>query len=216
MSFDEKFVDHVIEHYPVQTKMSAFDIGANVGKYSTKLAKKFDKVYAFEVCAETCTTLKETLKKAKTRNVEIINAGICDVDSDEVKMYSQSPDPKNRGGNTLSFFVAKAKKWGHDEKRFVPVKGITIDTFVKENKIDNLRFIKMDIEGGENFAWRGAEETLKNFELDIILEVHNCVHYDELFTFFNERKYKIFKPDSTLASRLEADTHYLITNRHNK
>lgn len=215
MAFDEKFVDYIINNYPEKKDMVAFDIGANVGKYTGMIAKKFRKVYAFEVCKETCEMLKENIDKHEVKNAEIINMGVCDVDDDQVKMYKQHNDPRGRGGNTLSYFVAEQKKWGHDPNRFDIVKGITLDTFVKAHHIKKLRFIKMDIEGGENFAWRGASETLKNFKLDIILEVHNAVNYNQLYKLFKDHGYEIFNTNGSRAKTFEPDTHYMVTNRHN-
>jgi len=210
--FDEKFVDYIIQNYPEKKSMVALDIGANIGKYTMKLAQKFRKVYAIEVCKETCAILENTFKDHK--NIEVCNLGICDIDDDQVKMYYQGNDPTGRGGNTLSYYVAEQKKWGHDPNKFNIVKGITIDTFLKANRIKKLRFIKMDIEGGENFAWDGASETLKNNQLDIILEVHNCVNYGRLWNLFVNAGYLICQTDGSPAKQLDPDTHYFITNRH--
>ena len=212
MAFDEKFVNYIISNYPDKKNMVALDIGANMGKYTGIMARKFRKVYAIEVCKETCEILRETFKDHK--NIEVCNLGICDIDDDQVKMYYQGNDPTGRGGNTLSYFVAEQKKWGHDPNRFNIVKGITIDSFVKANRIKALRLIKMDVEGGENFAWVGAAETLKNHQLDIILEVHNCVNYPKLWNLFVNAGYLISETSGKPAKEFKPDTHYFITNRH--
>lgn len=214
MAFDEKFVRHIIDSYPKSEKFVAFDIGANVGFYTKLLAPKFQKVYAFEICSETCTNLKRNLNENSINNVEIVNAGICDVDRDDVVMYIQHDNPENKGGNTLSYNVAKHKRWGHNPDNTRIIKGMTLDTFVTKRKIKNLRFIKMDIEGGEDFAWKGAHKTLTENNLDILLEVHNYVNYVALHRFFKDRGYAIFNNQAKEVNLLEPDTHYFITNRH--
>ena len=211
MSFNEGWIDHIINSYPDCQDCVAFDIGANQGKYTVPLAYKFRKVYAFEIAEETCDTLKQVLKTKGVSNVEVVNMAVMDKDG-EAPMYYQGQNPKNRGGNTMSTRVAEAKKWGHDPNRKRMVQGITLDTFCKEREINNLRFIKMDIEGGEDFAWEGAIHTLENNYLDILLEVHNAVDYDKLQRFFMERKYNIYGTDAQ-AAHFKVDSHYLVTNR---
>jgi hypothetical protein len=46
----------------------------------------------------------------------------------------------------------------------VKVKTMTIDNFVKEEKIDRVDFIKIDTEGFEKEIIKGAEKTIKEFK----------------------------------------------------
>jgi len=213
MAFDEGFVQHIIDNYPKKDDMVALDIGANVGKYTVPLSKKFKKVYAIEANPYTCESLKENIKGADIKNVEVVNCAICDVDQD-VKLYTVGKDGACAGGNTLAFHVARTKQWGHDIDNFVGVHGLTLDSFIKEKKIKKLRFIKMDIEGAEDFAWKGAVNTLNNFQLDIVLEVHKQVNYPRLFQLFKYHKYRIFDSKVREPKEFQYDSHYLITNRH--
>jgi len=203
-----------IEAYEKCPDMVAFDIGANVGMYTWRMAERFQKCYSFEACPATYKTLLENTNDLN--NVEVINAGICNVDG-PVKLFIQhAGDGRNKGGNSLSLYVAEAKKWGHDPNRSIEVPGITLDTFCKERNINNLRLIKMDIEGGENFAWQGAKETLKNNKLDIVLETHDCVNFEDLFQFFKDYGYKIFdlaNDERVGMDKFKLNSHYLITNR---
>ena len=43
------------------------------------------------------------------------------------------------------------------------IETITLDDFVKEQKLERVDFIKSDIEGFERYMLQGAQETLKNF-----------------------------------------------------
>lgn len=214
MAFNEQFVRSFIENYPKCPDDVAFDIGANVGFYTLRIAPKFQKTYAFEVYGPTADLLSENVKNNNlTEKVVVVNKAVADRDGNDFKLYYVHTNPQGHGGNTLSEHVAGTELWGHNPSIFTTVPGISLDTFVKENKIDNLRFIKMDIEGGENFAWLGAVETLKNNKLDIVLEVHNCVDYDGLFSFFKDLDYKIINSYGRPANNFEPDSHYHITNR---
>lgn len=45
----------------------------------------------------------------------------------------------------------------------IELTAITVDDFVKENNIDKIDFIKLDVEGSEEAVLRGASETIKRF-----------------------------------------------------
>ena len=51
---------------------------------------------------------------------------------------------------------------------------LTIDDFVSANGLDRVDFIKMDIEGAEPEALRGAEQTIRTFKPSLAL----CVYHD--------------------------------------
>lgn len=208
---DESFVRRVVEQYKNGEEFTAFDIGANVGRYTTPLAGLFKTVYAFEACEETRVTLRKNIEENKITNVIITEEAVSDVDG-EIKLYLQNDNPTNKGGNSISFNVAKLERWGHKKDRFRLIPGITLDTFCEKNNITNLKFIKMDIEGAEDFVWKGAIKTLTSNQLYIMLEVHRCVNLENLYNFFTTYGYKFFDRNLDQVSKLIEDTHYLVTN----
>jgi FkbM family methyltransferase len=52
---------------------------------------------------------------------------------------------------------------------------ITIDDFVRQKNIDRLDFIKMDIEGAEYAALRGAEESLQKFRPKLAISAYHSL-----------------------------------------
>jgi FkbM family methyltransferase len=53
------------------------------------------------------------------------------------------------------------------------VKTTTVDDLVVGLRLDRLNWIKMDIEGGEIEALKGAETTLRRYRPSLFVEVHN-------------------------------------------
>jgi FkbM family methyltransferase len=61
------------------------------------------------------------------------------------------------------------------------IKGISIDDFVKEKKLPEINFIKMDIEGSEVEAIKGASETISKFKPKLAICVyHRPEHFYEI------------------------------------
>jgi FkbM family methyltransferase len=211
MAYNENFVKIFIESLP-KTNETAFDIGACMGTYTRLLAQKFDQVFAFEACPATnANYLVPSVKNYP--NVRVINTAISNK-TGRTRLFTTSfTDGAGKGGNSISNRIVNTGKWGHSQSHYTEIDSVTIDKFVQFRKISNLGFIKMDIEGAENFAWNGAIETLKTNKLNIILEVHMEVDYQELHQFFRDLDYKIFDDMMRKAKNFFPDSHYLITNR---
>jgi hypothetical protein len=63
-------------------------------------------------------------------------------------------------------------------KKISEIKTISLDSFVKKEKIDAIDFIKIDIQGAELDTFRGAETSIKNV-LTIISEVEFLPLYNK-------------------------------------
>lgn len=216
----ENLVFDYITRYKGADKYTAFDIGANVGKFTPLLARKFKSVVAFEPQVNTFMTLRS--KVGGFRNVKCEQLAIADK-NEMIKLYVQGATGANRGGNTIAHRVAGKAKWGHNKGNFVTVQGVTIDSYVADHNITNLRLMKVDVEGAEDFIFNGAVETIKNTpQLDILLETHQTVRCEPLTTFFRDLGCRIFlgnKPGSQFlmeevreTATLKHDQHYLIVN----
>lgn len=222
----ENLVFDWITHHAETKGFTAFDVGANVGKFTPLLARKYKRVVAFEPHLNTFMTLKS--KVGGFRNVKCEQLAVADKD-EVIKLYVQGTTGANRGGNTISERVAGKAKWGHDKGNFISVQGVTIDKYVADHNIDNLRLIKVDVEGAEDYIFNGAVETIKNTpKLDILLETHQTVRVERLTQFFLNLGCKIYlgnKPgenplllpvdseqDRHRRNEIKHDQHYLITN----
>jgi FkbM family methyltransferase len=130
----------------------ALDLGAHIGLYTVLLSRKCTRVIAFEPSRVTREALIQTLKLNKCTNVEVRSECVTST-TGEIVFY----DTGTRASNANS--IAPIGK---------PTKEQSI-------RIDDLRmkfdFIKIDIEGSELLALRGATETLATTRY-LTLEVH--------------------------------------------
>lgn len=200
---NESFVKKVISKIQWEPNRIALDIGAHHGEYSILLARKYKHVYSFEPFPVNIERLKENTKEIQ--NLTIVPKAISDKNG-VTRLY---PCPTNTGGNSISHAIAECETWGHSLENHIDVKTTTIDNVVGKN---SLAFIKMDIEGAEDFVWNGAINTLKKNELNIVMEVHQKVDGDKLFAFFKKLKYTIIQDDETEAKTFLNDRHYLLYN----
>ena len=55
----------------------------------------------------------------------------------------------------------------------VEVECISIDSFVRKHNVDNVGLIKMDIEGGEQNALKGAKDTITRFKPKLMIPIYH-------------------------------------------
>jgi len=134
------------------------DIGANIGWYSILLSKKFGsdvQVFAFEPDNLNFSLLSSNLQRNAIQNVTPIKLAVAEETSSKT-LY------RYKEGNLGRHSLLPTE--GLEEQT---VDTTTLDHFVKQNDMDpeKVKFIKMDIEGYEYFAMRGAENLLEHVPL---------------------------------------------------
>ncbi len=134
---------------------TGLDIGANIGFYTLVMAKKCDKVLAFEPDERSYDILEQNIRLNKLKNVVCEKKAISDV------------------CGKVSLFITKRPNLCSLE---VPNKEVINKKTVKTISIDSLNeeidFVKMDIEGAETAAIRGGLDTFAKRNCKIIIELH--------------------------------------------
>lgn len=140
-----------------------FDIGANVGYYSLIAGKtnKNNRVYAFEPVSKTFARAAENIKLNHLNNIFLHKKII----SNRTELASINVGNENNWG--MSSLVQHDHLSGDVEK----VESITLDNFVKEEKITRLDLVKIDVEGFELNVLQGMKETLIQFKPIILIEI---------------------------------------------
>jgi len=146
----------------VRPGMAAYDVGANAGYYTLALSKLVGDsghVYSFEPEARNACALQRHIQLNALSNVTLVQAAV----SDKVGM----------AGFEGAFGTAKISANGAYQ---VPT--ISLDEFVASgNPVPE--FIKMDIEGAERSALRGAASILSRREAIWMMATHSDQLRDE-------------------------------------
>ena len=104
-------------------------------------------VYAFEPMEKAYKLLLETAKL--NENIIPVKKGLSDTNTSAKFMLS----------DTGSSFITNTDA----SKEITTAETVTLDSFVRENKLERVDFIKADIEGFERHMLQGAQETLRKF-----------------------------------------------------
>ena len=169
---------------------TVFDIGANSGWYSMGLTKnkKSINMYAFEPMPKTYNQLVKNIKlNDLTGEINIYNHGLSDKDGNVEFYYF----PNNSGNSSM----AKMND-GVSEKMVLKVK--RLDTFVDDNKVKKIDFIKCDVEGAELLVFKGGMKTIKRDKPIIFAEMLRKwaakydYHPNVIINMFKEIEYRCF------------------------
>jgi FkbM family methyltransferase len=145
------------------TKSVAVDIGANIGNHSISFAKKFSKVISFEPNPHTFKLL--SFNTGFFPNIIIYNTGM----SDRQGVISMSEDVTNYGGSSAVY--------NYGDNTSVEVQVQALDDHIAA--LDDVRLIKIDVEGMEDSVLRGAEKVIIKYQPIIVFEQHPSDFNDE-------------------------------------
>lgn len=146
------------EYGPVRLKGgdTTLDLGANIGMFSCVAASKGCSVHAFEPTPKTYTNY--LLKNASLyKNFFATNVAALDFNG-KIPLYIN--DNYNESNNITRNSIHKDLETSF---RKILVDTITIDSYVDNCRIDNVRFIKSHTEYAEDILREGAVNTLRSY-----------------------------------------------------
>jgi FkbM family methyltransferase len=117
--------------------MTIVDVGANIGIVTDHMRPHAKKIYSIEPSSEHFAALKQNKEFNEWDNVEIFNMAIAGKDG-EVTMH------KHDANRTCNSYVLNY------EGESQTVKAQAMDTFFAENNIEQVDFMKFDVEGAED------------------------------------------------------------------
>jgi len=168
-------------HEPVTSKlislhlkkgMYCIDIGSNIGYFvslESNIVGDSGKIYAIEPSPNTLNYLKKNVRNLKYNNVEIHTFVCGDVDgSTQFVISNRSNWCRVMDNNIMDQMY-------QDKESLIELPMKKLDTFVAEQNISKVDFVRMDLEGYEIKVINGMNSVLKKFHPIIQMEVHEFV-----------------------------------------
>lgn len=169
-----------------------FDIGANRGEFTNRALRAWQgtsyQLYAFEPSQKTFEILKSEVQTSPF--VHLFNIGFSDKPGTTELYYDKE------GSGLASVYSRQLDHVGIRFQEHETIELTTLDSFCRQYKIDNIDFLKLDVEGHELSVLKGAESLLKEKKIKVIQFEFGGCNIDSR-TFFRDY-YNLLNPDFTL------------------
>jgi FkbM family methyltransferase len=133
------------------------DVGAYIGIYAIPLAKKVNKVIAFEAHPTTADILEKSIKLNQLDNVEIVK-----------KVVGSSKEKVNFGLSRVP--MVSSVFANNNIESIIEMESADLDTLLVTQ--DTVDWLIIDVEGYEAKVLEGAQETLLKYSPKIIVELY--------------------------------------------
>ena len=180
---------NIIRKFSNKNKLLFVDCGCNYGFYSfyTASLSEQNKIISIEASKETLDEFTKNLNLNNFKNINFFNNSVSNSIGENVTFFESKNDWES--SQTHSNFRLSSN---------FKIKSITIDNLLKNYFLDDfIVIIKLDIEGNEINALKGAMEVIKKAEPLIIIEFsiysfENLDNIDYLKNFLIKYNYSIF------------------------
>jgi FkbM family methyltransferase len=178
---------HIVGRFTPKEGDTVIDIGAHIGRYtitSSKQVGNTGKVVAIEADPDNFQLLKRNIALNNLTNVLPLNYAVFSTRT-RMKLYEQSASAKYN-----SVMLTRAAK----TKNYVEVEADTLDSILKQNGINQVNWIKIDVEGAEFEVLKGSTKTLSSENVSLLIEIHNIddpSHYGNIVDLLKYRNYEM-------------------------
>jgi FkbM family methyltransferase len=156
-------------HLTMYENETFVDVGASVGPYSLKIANDYKnkgvRVIAIEAHSSCYNALSRNIECNNFSHIKTVNKAILDYKG-VMTMYEHRDRNRDRSASYTSI-QSTLDSNSLDERSF-SVECDTLDNILASHKVD---VMKIDIEGAEVLALKGATNTLKKLR-KVIVEIH--------------------------------------------
>jgi FkbM family methyltransferase len=170
------------------------DIGAHMGRYTITCSKSVGtsgKIIAVEAHPYNFRILQHNVRLNKLKNVIALNSAAYS-DKARLKLYLPDEDLGYTMHHSLMTSYLASKYSKEIERRYIEVEADTLDNLLKVRGINEVNWIKIDVEGAEYEVLKGAKETLSiNKRLSILIEVHGKDTYGPTIELLRSNNFNI-------------------------
>ena len=199
----------------------SIDIGANIGIYTLLLSHLYPKCKVISI--EASPTIFEKLKLncqlnnlLPGSNLVLLNKAVSDKDGTWVEFYEKhSMSTMSKG--FLTSISSKIITNKDDELHKEIVRTVTIDNLAETTNINEISFLKIDVEGAEVLVLKGVINILTEKKVrNMIIEYHSFENYDYAVKLLDEIGYTIINSqqrynDKTYTEKKFVNGHIIAT-----
>ena len=171
----------------IKPGMTVIDIGANKGYFSLLAAKILNgkgRILSFEPEPGNCFWIRKNIEANDYKIIKLFQIALSDKEGKADLFLG-----KTEGAHSLN------KSWQslRSEKRAITVETRKLDSILKEENINEVDFIKIDVEGAELEVLIGSQDYLKNKKnLVITMDIHPGVNRNEIYNLLSRNGFKIY------------------------
>lgn len=211
IKYDSPIKKILLKLFIKSDKLILFDVGACEGEESIRYKKIFPEslIFLFEPLPSNQQLIIQNIEKYKLEELTLVPVALSDEDS-YTEFYTSSGQPDgiqtdldwNFGNKSSSLLVPQIDnlpKWLVFKEK-IQVQTMTLDFFLNKNKILEVDFLHMDVQGAELKVLSGAKEKIKDIKA-IWLEVSNVELYinqplsDEIEFFMKKNNFHLIKSE---------------------
>ena len=184
--------DEILPHFKPNNGDIVIDVGAHIGHHTLIAAKRVGpkgKVISIEADPKNFDILNKNIKlnKFNDDNVITINNAVHSKET-KIKLYT----PAEETGHTIYNTIISDRV--SPQEKFIEVNANTLDNLLQENGIkhEDVKWIKIDVEGAELEVLKGATEILsKSKGISLIIEIHSLNLYNSIVNYLDAYNIKI-------------------------
>lgn len=157
----------------VREGMTVYDCGANVGYFSVMLARLVGargRVYAFEPSPASVEALRAARELNNFTNLAVVPAAVWDERA--TLRFCRGDEGASLVSDHVAGVFGEGGAGADPPQGSVEIEANSLDNFVYEEGHAPPDFIKLDVEGAEGRAVRGARRLLAEHRPGLLLEIH--------------------------------------------
>jgi FkbM family methyltransferase len=159
--YDKPTLDLIEKVLRLQRPRTILDVGANIGNHALALHSLCKRLLAFEPGQRAWSMLEENVKVNSPNNIEAFNFGLSDAAARQT-LYVNAAG--NLGGSSLQ----PDHKSGEFTEETVELR--VGDVVVDELAVDDIDFMKVDVEGHEEYVFKGMANTMAKCRPLVLVE----------------------------------------------
>ena len=195
---NEIYFTNLYEYLYNKTNLKILDIGGFLGDTSIFFSSFASTVWVLEPSKELFECLKVNVENNEIKNIIPINAAMWNKDGEQTYFLD---DVNNTQCSLIDLACCNGKQRKSSTKTY------RFDTFFKEQNIDHIDFLKIDVEGAEKpiIFSEGFKNIIPNVKA-ILLEIHFFNEVNEIVEYiksfgFNAKYYEGIPPPHYLFTR---------------